>query len=252
MGYKSYIICTTPRSGSTLLCKLLAATGVSGYPDSHFHNPSIANWLKSYDISTDDFGSDQEALRAVFSAARKRGRGDTRVFGLRLQRGSFDFFIQQVGNLYPDLDTDLEHIQAAFGDTLFIYLTRRDKLDQAISRVIAIQTGLWHKHADGTELERNSPPQIPVYDADEIARHLAELTALDDDWKAWFDNENISPLQINYDELSANPTNVLAGILDHLALDSEIARDIKPQVAKLADATNRIWSERFTADILKQ
>ncbi len=251
MGYKSYIICTTPRSGSTLLCKLLAATGESGCPNSHFHNPSIASWLKDYDISRDDFVSDKEALSAIFSAARRRGRGNTKFFGLRLQRGSFDYFNQQAGNLYPDLDTDLERIQAAFGNALFIHLTRENKLDQAISRVLATQTGLWHKNADGTELERNSPPQIPVYDAEEIARHLAELTALDDAWKAWFDHENISPLQIKYDELSADPTKVLASILDHLGLDCGLARDIKPQVAKLADETNRIWSERFTEEMHK-
>ncbi|HBF29284.1 Stf0 family sulfotransferase, partial [Rhizobium sp.] len=28
--FSSYVICTSPRSGSTLLCKLLAATGISG------------------------------------------------------------------------------------------------------------------------------------------------------------------------------------------------------------------------------
>ena len=32
----SYLICTTPRSGSTLLCELLADTGIAGRPDEYF------------------------------------------------------------------------------------------------------------------------------------------------------------------------------------------------------------------------
>src|SRR5215213_3769543 len=32
----SYLICTTPRSGSTLLCELLEGTGVAGRPDEYF------------------------------------------------------------------------------------------------------------------------------------------------------------------------------------------------------------------------
>ncbi|MEM1201062.1 MAG: Stf0 family sulfotransferase, partial [Pseudomonadota bacterium] len=31
-GFDAYVICTSPRSGSTLLCKLLAPTGIAGKP----------------------------------------------------------------------------------------------------------------------------------------------------------------------------------------------------------------------------
>jgi len=246
--YKSYIICTSPRSGSTLLCKMLAATGKSGNPDSHFHNPSLSGWLQAFNLAKDNFASDHDAMSAVFDAARQRGTGNTGFFGLRLQRGSFDFFMQQAGILHPGLNSDIERIEAAFGRTLFIYLTRANKLNQAISRIKATQTGLWHRAADGTELERLSPPQDPVYDADEIARRLAELAELDDAWKVWFDQEKLQPMQITYDELSKGPSGVLANILDQLGLDRELALGISPPVAKLADATNQTWAERFLAE----
>jgi len=248
LRYKSYIICTSPRSGSTLLCGLLAATGKVGNPDSHFHTPSISSWLKSYKLSRDDYASDRDAVSAVFKAACKQGTGNTRLFGLRLQRGSFDFFIQQAGVLYPEAGNDLERIQAVFGTTLFIHLTRPNKLDQAISRVKAAQTGLWHRAADGTELERLSAPKDPIYDQGQIAQHLAELTALDEAWFNWFAKEKLKPLRISYDVLSVDPEFVLTQILDKLGLDGEIARGINPTVAKLADATNQIWSERFLAE----
>lgn len=248
LRYQSYIICTSPRSGSTLLCKLLAATGKSGNPDSHFHTPSISTWLTSYELSRMDFSSDQDAVSAVFQAACKRGTGISEVFGLRMQRGSFDFFIRQAGVLYPEARNDLERIQAVFGTTLLVHLTRQNKLDQAISRVKAIQTGLWHRAADGTELERLSAPEDPVYDADQIAQHLAELTALDEEWNDWFAKENLMPLRISYDALSSNPEMVLAQVLEELGLDGELARGVSPAVSKLADATNKTWSQRFLAE----
>lgn len=248
LRYRSYIICTTPRSGSTLLCGLLAATGKSGNPDSHFHTPSISSWLNTYKLSRGDFACDRDAVSAVFEAARKCGTGNTKLFGLRLQRGSFNFFIQQAGILNPDAQSDHERIQAVFGKTLLIHLTRSNKLDQAISRVKATQTGLWHRAADGTELERISAPKDPIYDSDQIAQNLSELTVLDQAWINWFASENLNPLRVSYDALSADPEVVLAHILDKLGLDGEIAHGICPPVGKLADSTNRIWAERFLVE----
>src|ERR1700759_375295 len=33
---RAYLVCATPRSGSTLLCELLRSTGVAGRPLEHF------------------------------------------------------------------------------------------------------------------------------------------------------------------------------------------------------------------------
>ena len=246
--YDSYIICTSPRSGSTLLCKLLAETGKSGNPNSHFHNPSLASWLETYGFHNSDFSTEQDALGAIFDAALARGTADTGIFGLRMQRASFDFFMQQTAVLFPGLQSDAERIQAAFGHTLLIYLTRPNKLDQAISRVKATQTGLWHVAADGSELERESEPKEPHYDADAISYHLAELSELDDAWRAWFERERLKPLVISYDELSNNPRMTLGVILNELGLEYNTPQSTISPTKKLADEVSRIWAERFLAD----
>ena len=246
-NFQSYVICTSPRSGSTLLCKLLAATGKAGNPESYFHGPSISDWLSDFDLTPKASSSERDVLNGIFDAARKRGTGNSGIFGLRLQRKSFDFLKRQMTILYPAFASDHERFQAAFGETLFIHLTRSNKLEQAISFVKATQVGLWHLAPDGTELERLSAPREPVYDADEIARNLVELTAQDNDWENWFARENIEPLRVTYDELSADYTEVLVRILDQLGLDREAAKGISPAITKLADATNQDWKERFLA-----
>ena len=64
-AFDSYIICTSPRSGSTLLCKLLEATGVAGVPGSHFHDPSISDWLGYYDIKEEPALGERETLEKL-------------------------------------------------------------------------------------------------------------------------------------------------------------------------------------------
>lgn len=244
-GYKSYVICTSPRSGSTLLCKLLAATGQAGNPASHFHDPSLEEWLRYFALDGRQYENETEQLEAVFAAARKKGTCGTGLFAVRLQRGSFSFFSTKLKQLYPGLDCDVDRFEAAFGKTLFIHLTRPDKVAQAVSLVKATQSGLWHKAPDGTELERLSEPGEPVYDEDEIARQVDLMTDYERQWADWFEVEKIEPLRITYDDLSNDREAVLVRVFEGLGLDTGAARGIDLPVAKLADHVNREWMVRY-------
>jgi len=226
---------------------MLEKLGTADRPESHFHDSSLDRWIEDYGLAGAWSGSREDMLRAVFASARDRGTGGTGVFGLRMQRGSFCYFMEQVDRLYPGRATDVERIEAAFGPTLFVYLRRPAKLAQAISRVMAVQTGLWHRKADGSDLERLGPPRAPRYDRDAIARHMKELTALDAEWEHWFAQEGLAPLRVSYDELAGAPQDTLARILVALGLDPSQARSVHPPTARLAGAESRIWAERFLA-----
>ncbi|MDW9635482.1 sulfotransferase [Sinorhizobium meliloti] len=243
--FDSYVICTSPRSGSTLLCKLLAATGISGNPGSYFHRPSIAEWLAYFELAADASRPEADILATIFRAAIAKGSRDTGMFGLRLQRHSFDFFVQKLAVLHPEGSGDLQRIEAAFGRTLFLHLTRLDKVEQAVSLVKAEQTGLWHAAPDGTELERTAPPSAPVYNSDEIRTWYERFAAYDRAWNDWFEMQGIEPFRIAYEALSADPLGSLRKVLSRLGLKCGAASGITPGVEKLADATNHEWATRF-------
>lgn len=245
MAIDSYVICTSPRSGSTLLCRLLSQTGVAGHPDSYFHEPSLEAWLEDYDLPRNHAAPERELLSSVFQAAIAEGSRDTGVFGLRLQWHSFDFFTEKLAVLHPELPCDTQRLAAAFGRTSFIHLTRSDKLLQAVSYVKADQSGLWHMSSDGTELERLTPPRAPTYDGNRIRHELEQFVAYDRDWNAWFIREQISPLRITYEALSDTPQETLRKVLDYLGLDCESANGVEPDVAKLADNSSREWADCF-------
>ncbi|MBY5933463.1 Stf0 sulfotransferase family protein [Tateyamaria omphalii] len=236
----AYILCTSPRSGSTLLCALLRDSGVAGHPKSYFHRPSLAEWSKGLDLEPNTPRSD------IVAEATRQGRGNTDIFGLRLQRHSAAFFFDQLRDMHPAAQTDAQAVTAQFGPTRYLHLHRADKLAQAVSLVRANQSGLWHRNADGSELQRTAPPQTPTYDQNAIANELATVTTYDAEWEAWFTREGIAPLRLDYDTLAADPNATLARVLSHLDLPP--ITPPAPAVAKLADDINADWIARFKAD----
>lgn len=221
---------------------MLDATGVAGNPASHFHRPNIEDWRRSHDLPAD------ADLAAIIAAAIEKGRGKSDMFGLRLQAQSFAFFVSQLRILHPTQPTDRDRITATFGRTQFIHLTREDKLDQTISFLRALQSGLWHRHADGSEIERLTPQQMPGYSADAIAQQMQNFQQADADWITWFATQGIVPLRITYNDLTATPTTVLGHVLAHVGLGTAYANGVTPDTARLSDATNAAWRQRFLAE----
>jgi trehalose 2-sulfotransferase len=249
-AFQSYVICTSPRSGSTLLCTLLAATGVAGRPASYFYGSSVADWLEELGIVPDAGSSEREVLDAAFSEAMRQGRNGTGLFGLRQQQPGLDLLCEKLAVVEPGEMPHSERFARRFGTTLFIHLTRPDKLAQAVSYLKAEQSGLWHVAPDGTELERLAPHREPAYDFDRLRACVETMTAYDRNWEAWFRREEIDPLRISYDELSADPVGTLLIVLEKLGLDRAAADGIEPGVRKLADSTSADWMARFRQDFL--
>ena len=241
----SYIICTTPRTGSTLLCDLLASTNIAGKPDSFFMSdidPTGAQQLGfplGPELSAADYGA------AYLKAAITAGKGETGIFGLRLMRKDLGGLSALIDAVIPRLRSDKDRLQAAFGKILYIHLTRQDKLAQAVSMIKAEQTGLWHVAPDGSELERLAPPKEPVYDFDKIARKTAELEQYDTAWRTWFAEQGLEPLHIDYESLSADPVEAVSGICKGLGLPEPSSGILKAGVAKLADATSQEWMRKY-------
>ncbi len=248
MKFDSYVICTSPRSGSTLLCTMLTSTGVAGKPDSYFFGTSLDGWLDDLGVVPDETANEPEILELAFRMAHRKGRNGTNIFGLRLQGHSFRYFCEKLAVLYPGRLTDYQRIQHAFGATLFVHLTRSDKIEQAVSYLKARQTGLWHLAPDGSELERLAPHREPHYSREEIRTCVETMAAYDRDWNDWFAREGIEPVRISYDDLSKNPIGILRLVLDRLGLDDAAADGVTLGVKKLADSTNEEWVARFRTE----
>ncbi|MEM7632318.1 MAG: Stf0 family sulfotransferase [Pseudomonadota bacterium] len=243
MSARAYILCTAPRSGSTMLCGMLAATGVAGAPQSFFHRPDPTSWARGLDLPED--ATLDQILRAV------RATATDGLTGIRLQQHSFAFLMNALAEYGA---SEPARIAAAFGPTRYVWLRRQDTLAQAISLLRAEQTGLWHRNADGSAREELDPTRDDGYDAQAITDQIAAFDAANRAWRDWFTAHRITPHTLTYEALVADPQTSLAGVLRHLGIAPERSEDIAQRTPvptkKLADATSDTWSARYHADVL--
>lgn len=244
---KAYMICATPRSGSTLLCDILAGSGVAGRPNSFYRRESIVDFAEHFGVPATDGIEGKAFDRAYLDAVRREGKGGTAVFGVRLMWPSVAEASQRFARLFPGLSSDAARFERAFGKQTFLFLSRADKVAQAVSRLKAEQTGLWHRAADGSERERSFPPRPPAYDGERLEHFIAETLAHEAEWRRWFHAEGIKPLSLTYEELSANPRAVLADVLSSLGQDPRRAAGVEVKTSRMADAESLAWAERYRA-----
>lgn len=247
MRAPSLILCSNPRSGSTLLCDLLKATGVAGRPDSFYRRQSVPDYAEQFGLISYELTAPDAFEAAYLEGVIAEGSDASGRFALRLMAENRPELSAKLALLFPGLTGDRARFESAFGPCLFLHLPRQDKLAEAISLIRARQTGLWHRSADGSERERTAPPQPAVYDEEQIAETLAQLESFDAGWNTWFAAEAIEPLRLSYEALAADPQAELARILHALAENPAIAASAAPATSRLADAESADWAARFRA-----
>lgn len=241
----NYVLCSNPRSGSTLLCTMLAQSRVAGRPDSFFRQQSLQEWSDNWGLCAPVDVTNKAFSARYYEAMRREGRNETEVLGLRLMGPDLSFACAWLRSQHPSLANDVDRFNAAFGPIRFVYLKRLDKLAEAVSLQRAEQTGLWHQNADGSPYEQISPSAPSGFDAESLRAQMAELCALDEAWEVWFRTQNITPLRLTYEELAEDPQATLAQVLEYIGQNRALASTLKPPLRKLADKTSAAWIAEF-------
>ena len=242
----SYLICSTPRTGSTLLCGLMASTTVAGRPESYFRQPDEELWANRWDIvrSSDGVFEYAEFVRAALAA----GRTENGVFAARIMWGTMDYLVDRLDTVCPAPagGGDLGLLNLVFGHTRFVYLHREDVLAQAVSWHRAEQTGVWRQT---DQEEPKQPEQEPDFDFDQICKFVQMIGEHNSAWRTWFSSVGVQPHMVRYEDLDAEPVGVAREVLDFLGLRLPPGRLIKTRHRRLADELNTQWIERYRAEM---
>jgi LPS sulfotransferase NodH len=261
---RSYLVCATPRSGSTLLCDLLDQTGVAGHPEEYFEalmHSGLPRQPHEY------FDPDRHANiveRLAFREMPDRaptpselwrpetydrylawaiGEGTTPngVFGAKLMWGYLGDFAQllrgidgMAGLAVPEL------LDRAFPGLRYVRITREDKVRQAVSLWRAVQTQAWRRDAD-----REAGAE-PVFSFRAINYLVRLLSAHDASWDAYFLGLGHEPLTLTYEELAEAHEPVVRRVLDHLGIQAPA--DLRVERSRLAIQADDL-SERWVARV---
>jgi LPS sulfotransferase NodH len=179
---------------------------------------------------------------------RREAEAVTGVVGLRIMYSSLVEARKRLNRAAGGDRSVVEALEAAFGEILYLHLSRGDKLGQAVSLARAEQTGLWHLRADGSVLEGGDQPAEAHYDGVRIATILDELERDDAAWDDYFRVHALKPLRLTYEGVTAGPQRALGQILAALGLDPAIAETQPIPTAKMADGISAAWVARFRSE----
>lgn len=219
-------------------------TGVLGQPEEWF-------------IPWDPRKADHD-WKAALQSVEKRASGENGVNAVKIMAnqlfrvdGCLSSFIT------PKPTGDFPHLAAAFDGAFWVWLRREDVVFQAISRLMAQQTGINHatgraddKHfagnlARGYDSSYNAGTQ---YRYGAILRHVTAITLENLAWKRFFAGHGITPLELVYEQVIDDPA------MTHLDLMARGIGQIEPperqprRMVKLANEKNAKWYDQFYRD----
>ncbi len=267
--HKSYLVCATPRSGSTLLCEALAATGVAGRPAEYFeamydtglprrptdyfeglHALPAAAFLA--DHLPAEGGDAREALRQaatyrdylswVFAA----GTTPNGVFGAKLMWGHVDHFVSYLRGLPEHAGRPVpEMLETVFPSLRYVRVLRRDKVRQAVSLWKALQTATWRIESSRPGGEAPRRTQDGEFSFDAIDHLRRQITVHEVAWTQYFDENGIEPLTIVYEDLIDAYEETLREVLSYLGIPGEHREAPQLDMHRQADSTSEEWVGRY-------
>ncbi len=233
----SYLICTTPRSGSWMLCSILSQTGIAGQP-SEFFGPTLQEEFKSnrYRVHASDVKDYMERIMAC--ATTENG-----VFGMKLLANQAPIFMRYAAEHRKRPFASLrEALESEYPTIRYLLLTRENKVAQAISYYRGLMTGHWQR---GVNSQKHQTPAPTVeYDHFAIQRCYQDILLFDAYWEGYFRTHGISPLTFTYEELVSRRGPTMERVLKYLGLTSTIPIP-EPTTIKLANEESLAWEDEF-------
>jgi LPS sulfotransferase NodH len=281
---RSYLVCATPRSGSTLVCQALKATRVAGNPEEYFEalmHSGRPRRPEDYFAGVDDRSIlDHLGERAVADEPPPRsplwsrttydrylewaietGTTPNGVFGAKLMWGYFGDFVSLLRSVPPYRDLSLaELLPAAFPNLSFVRVVRADKVRQAVSLWKAVQTARWRqareRDSDDGSVEDGATPPYKTFIEEHrpqlrfhyraIEHLLGRILVEEAFWDAFFEHSETKPLLVLYENFAADPEVSTLNVLERLELSPPDDFVFEPRMRRQSDQLNDDWARRYS------
>ena len=260
----SYLVCATPRSGSTLLCHALDQTAVAGHPAEYFEalsrsglprrpheyfdpdrHANIVERLAFREMPDEEAQPNPlwhpETYDQYLAWALEQGTTPNGVFGAKLMWGYLGDFAELLRGIDGMAERPLPELLArAFPGLRYIQITRQNKIRQAVSLWKAVQTQAGKREAGE---EASSPAEL-VFSFRAINYLVRLLTAHDASWDAYFLGLGHEPLKLTYEELAESTDAVLHRVLAHLGIPAPAGLVVQARLSVQADEVSEEWVRR--------
>ncbi|MGH3666582.1 MAG: Stf0 family sulfotransferase [Egibacteraceae bacterium] len=226
---RSYLLCSAPRTGSTLLLGALWETGRLATPTEYFDPTATQRWLMH-----------RWGVRDLAGYVRLLHRRRTDAAGLFAAKVHWFQLVELARGLGLEPAATVDRIAPS---CRFVHVRRRDRDAQAVSWAIAEQTGRWGRRSG----ERDAVETV-AYDAEHIADCRRRIDAAQAGWSALFAVLDVAPCDVVYEDLVADYAGTVARVADFLGVPLDPAQAPPPQLRRQADERSAAMLARWCWD----
>ena len=148
-----------------MLAEALQSTGIAGRPREYFDPVIERKWIESQGVTP---------ATPYFDTVIASGISSNGVFGAKVLWHQFARLMTKPRLIEGTSAVGAELLRRAFPDLRYVFLTRRDKIRQAISYDRAIRSGLWWSVA-ATADGNGQSPLVPSFDFNQIDEWVTRL-----------------------------------------------------------------------------
>jgi LPS sulfotransferase NodH len=230
----SYVIASVQRSGTHLLCSILRSTGIAGSPEEYFLSKPGETWEKRWGTPSRE---------AYVQHILRQNTAANGVFGAVVMWSYFELMLQMLQEIpaYKNLH-GAQLLAAVLSTPKYIWMRRRNHVEQAVSWAIACQTGIWAQTGE----EKLQPRAVPKFDFKVIDEWCNRIEAHEAGWENYFRENQIEPLILFYEDVVASHRTAAQRVLEFLLLPIPRGMEIPPPtVEKQATRISEEWTERY-------
>ena len=240
-AHTACVICTAPRTGSSLLGEALSSTGCTGRPREYFdiHKHNEQNWIEQLKIVRD-----KDYLRHVIAA----GTTPNGIFGLKLHWHQLPAlsakFASASGTQPKSSEIALDELLCGrFSAVHYLWLRRRNTVAQGISYYRATHSGIWRVRRAG-ETRPIASTDIP-FDFAEIDRFVELVEGFDRSWSDFFTGKKIKALVLTYEDFIADYENTIRAICSYIGVDGKGIAISPHTFRQQADSLSLEWERKY-------
>jgi trehalose 2-sulfotransferase len=221
---------------------------MAGNPDQYFELESKPLWTRRWG----SVSSDIEYLdKAIERSTTPNGICGFKLFNLPEDEMTyFKRLLCEKQSYSPERQASItkSELPKLFADCFpglrYIWLTRRDKIRQAISYYRAIETNIWFVF--GMRKPEKREKTKPVYSYQKIDRILGWLALQDSLWAEFFIAAKVQPLTVVYEDLISDYDRTLRTVLKYLEIPYYDPTPLLPTgLRKQATEESDRWASRF-------
>jgi trehalose 2-sulfotransferase len=269
----SYLICATPRSGSTLLCDALEGTGIAGRPAEHFEvlletgrprqprdyfqrsndpevwalldDPEFRDVLGEYGGRYSEHPASRDPewrppdFEQLVEDALREGTTENGVLGTKIMWAYFRDFVRLARRTRGLVVVPPCGVPGTVLPNLrrYVWIRRRDTTRQAVSLWKALQTQQWRRDSDEDVGARGLRFNFAA--VNHLKLRIDEHNAA---WQDFFDGCGVEPLRVVYEELVEDYERTVLRLLDGIgvAMPENFAVE-EPRMKRQADELSEEW-----------